>query len=165
MTSSSTVRGCHLLVTPSNPNPATGQPKPLTCSCSKAGLTPVHRVRDENPLRGFLECWNWSLPELPVSILVGKREKTALAFPLLPNSCCTHRTGTMSKSSSPVVHCALRSRRRLNAQAASHYVTFACHSTLVNLSSFIFKIKKIRASLQGLLCTSWRHAQKGSKQS
>lgn len=68
----------------------------------------------------------------------------------------------MSPSSSSVVRCALRSRRRLNVQAAAHYVTFACHSTLVNLSFFIFKIKTIRASIQGLLCTSWRHAQKGS---
>lgn len=55
----------------------------------------------------------------------------------------------MSPSSSPVVHCALRSRRRLNAQAAPHYAILAGHSTLVNLSFFIFKVKKIRASIPG----------------
>lgn len=71
-----------------------------------------------------------------------------------------HGATPCAPSSSPGVHCAPRSRYRLDAQAAPICGTLTSRSTSVNLSFSIFKIKKIRASVQGLLCTSSRHAQK-----
>lgn len=63
----------------------------------------------------------------------------ALDFPRLQNSILTPHGNSVS----PVrVHCVPRSRDRLGAQAKPRCVALASHSTSVNPSFFIFKMKK-----------------------
>lgn len=140
MTSSSPVRGCHLLTTPSYP--ATGQPEPLTCSCSGPGP----RVLEENPLRGSLRAGARGFHScLPPLWLGGGQRCLGLS-----SSSELHPHSTQQLCVPPV-HCLPRSRYRLGAQAEPRYVTLASHSTSVNLSFFIFKMKKIRESIWGPL--------------
>ena len=72
-------------------------------------------------------------------------------FPHLQKSILTPHGNSVCLSPN---HCVPRSGCRLGAQAEPWCVTSASHSTSVNLSFFVFNVKKIRESLWGPLCTS-----------
>lgn len=69
----------------------------------------------------------------------------ALGLPHLQNS-ILHSTGKLHVPRVQV-HCVPRSRYRLGAQAEPRCVTWASHSTSVDLSFFLFKMKTIRESV------------------